>query len=110
MVPVLLLTGFLGSGKTTLLKLLAGIYAPTGGAIFLEGRPLQGYETNSYLDRVYMWGLGSSVHPLTARENIALCRLSDKDNDARVVAAAESAGAGGLDHGLETIESAIRAA
>lgn len=49
-----------GSGKTTLLKLLAGLYAPSEGDLYVDGT------------RLGSWGLGAY------RENVALLLGSDK--------------------------------
>jgi len=96
-----------GCGKTTLLKILAGIYPPAAGAVLLEGADLREYDWNNYIDRVYMWGLGSSVHALTVRENIALCRFAERGDTEAVRLAAERAGALGvveeLPDGFETM-------
>jgi ABC-type multidrug transport system fused ATPase/permease subunit len=35
-----LIAGAIGSGKSTLLKIVAGILTPTGGAVYLDGKPL----------------------------------------------------------------------
>jgi lipopolysaccharide transport system ATP-binding protein len=55
------LVGRNGSGKTTLLRLIAGIFAPTGGRIEVEG------SIGSLI------GLGAGFHPdFTGRENVYL--------------------------------------
>ena len=51
--------GMNGSGKTTLLKLMAGIYKPTSGKMYIKGRVAS------------LIGLGVGFHPeFTGRENI----------------------------------------
>ncbi len=41
------LVGHNGAGKTTLVKLLTRLYEPTAGQIFLDGVPLEEYDTVS---------------------------------------------------------------
>ena len=40
---VLALLGQNGAGKSTIIKMLAGVYAPSGGEILLQGQPLASY-------------------------------------------------------------------
>jgi len=55
------LIGDNGAGKTTLLKLIAGLYAPSGGSIKRQGKV------------VYFAGLGiGMIQDLTVRENVYL--------------------------------------
>lgn len=42
------LVGMNGAGKTTLVKLLCGLYAPTSGAIYLNGQDLQKLDPRAY--------------------------------------------------------------
>ena len=45
-----LLTGENGSGKTTILNMIAGVIAPDGGSILINGRAVQdAKETSSFL-------------------------------------------------------------
>ncbi len=68
------LLGENGAGKSTLIKILTGVYAPSGGQILLEGRPV---EINSPLD-AHRLGFGAVyqdaelVHGFTVGENILL--------------------------------------
>lgn len=71
---ILALLGENGSGKTTLLNMIAGIYYPDGGQVFVNGQPV---EIRSPKD-AYNLGIGmihqhfKLVDVFTATENIAL--------------------------------------
>lgn len=44
--------GGTGAGKSTLMQLLCGFYPVTEGTVFLDGKPVDTYETNTLLDKV----------------------------------------------------------
>jgi ABC-type multidrug transport system fused ATPase/permease subunit len=44
--------GGTGAGKSTLMQLLCGFYPVTEGTVFLDGKPVDTYETNALLDKV----------------------------------------------------------
>jgi lipopolysaccharide transport system ATP-binding protein len=75
----LALTGRNGSGKTTLLKLLYGIYAPTGGALAVDGR----------IDALFNINLGFR-REATGRRNIELRGLINGWSDYEIAARIES--------------------
>jgi putative pyoverdin transport system ATP-binding/permease protein len=45
---VIFITGGNGSGKTTLIKMIAGLYAPETGQVFLDGMPVNGQNRDYY--------------------------------------------------------------
>lgn len=57
---IVFLVGGNGSGKTTLAKLLVGLYAPEGGAVTLNGRPVQDADRDNY--RQYFTAIFSDFH------------------------------------------------
>jgi ABC-type lipoprotein export system ATPase subunit len=72
----LALTGPSGSGKTVLLSILAGLAAPSAGAVLLDGRPLpaHGATLRARMGLVFQgYGL---VALLTAAENVELPLLA----------------------------------
>ena len=63
----LVVIGPSGCGKSTLLKLLAGLEAPTAGAMFHHGRPI----TGPHVDRSLIFQQPSLYPWLSARDNVA---------------------------------------
>ena len=48
------LTGVNGAGKSTLVKLLCGLYRPTQGTIFINGRPQEEYSKEEYFSLFFI--------------------------------------------------------
>jgi putative ABC transport system ATP-binding protein len=74
---LVLLVGPSGSGKTTLLTLAAGVVAPSGGQVFIEGQGLEGLNTAA-LQRLRARRIGfvfqafNLFDVLTALENVTM--------------------------------------
>jgi len=64
------LVGSNGSGKTTLVKLLAGLYAPTEGAVRYQGRDLREWDPVVLRQRVGVIFQDFNRYQLTVGENI----------------------------------------
>ena len=89
---LLAVTGRNGSGKTSLLRLIAGLLAPAGGSIELEG----GEAELSLAEQAHYLGHRDALKPaLSVLENLRFWRdfLGGEMSDAR-----ESLSAVGLDH------------
>jgi iron complex transport system ATP-binding protein len=66
-----------GAGKTTLLKTLAGLLAPQGGAVTLEGRPLASFKSAKLARvRAYMPQTLPGDQGWTVREIVAMGRFA----------------------------------
>ncbi|UPG87204.1 ATP-binding cassette domain-containing protein [Luteibacter aegosomatis] len=76
------LVGASGSGKSTILALVAGFRQPTSGDVFIAGRPMSAYRTESLMESISWVGQGGALFTGTIRENVALGSLrasSDED-------------------------------
>lgn len=80
----LALVGENGAGKTTLVKLLARLYEPTEGRILLDGKDLRDYRLAALRDNVGVIFQDFFRYQLTARENIAVGRISDIGDQGKV--------------------------
>ncbi|MGX7109088.1 ABC transporter ATP-binding protein [Facklamia miroungae] len=73
-----------GSGKTTLLKILAGLYKPSSGAIYINDISLEFINKNSYRDRMSVLFQDFLKLEMSLLDNIALGELPDKQNRRKV--------------------------
>jgi ABC-type bacteriocin/lantibiotic exporter with double-glycine peptidase domain len=67
------IVGPTGSGKSTLASLLVGLYRPSEGEVFYDGRPLSGLDLASVRRQIGVVPQNPYVFGATVRENIALC-------------------------------------
>ena len=85
---VLALVGENGAGKTTLVKLLARLYDPDEGRIFLDGRDLRDYELGQLRANIGVIFQDFVRYHLSAADNIAVGRIEARNDRARIVDAA----------------------
>ena len=88
---VLALVGENGTGKTTLVKLLARLYEPTEGRIYLDGHDLQSYDPKELRDNIGVIFQDFVRYNMTARENIAVGKISERHDEVRIHRAANKA-------------------
>ncbi|MFT0859061.1 type I secretion system permease/ATPase [Ancylobacter sp. G4_0304] len=79
------------SGKSTLARVLAGIWAPVGGHVRLDGAALDQYGPDGLAEHVGYLPQDVVLFPGTVAENIA--RMAEVPDAAKVVEAAKRAGA-----------------
>jgi ATP-binding cassette subfamily B protein len=85
-----------GAGKTTLVKLLTGLYRPQAGRILADGVDICHLDEDEWRGRIAVIFQDFIHYAFTAAENIGLGQVERLDDRARIVAAAEQAGAGTL--------------
>jgi len=87
---VLALVGENGAGKTTLVKLLARLYDPDEGRIFLDGHDLREYDLAALRSNIGVIFQDFVRYHLTAAENIAVGRIEARHDRERIEAAAQA--------------------
>jgi ATP-binding cassette subfamily B protein len=90
---VVALVGENGSGKTTLAKLLAGLYVPDQGHVLWDGQDVSAFRPSSLRRRIAVVFQDFVRYALPATDNIALGRVDEPPDPARVRSAAAAAGA-----------------
>lgn len=78
-----------GAGKTTAIKLLCGLYYPTEGDIFINGKSSRDFSSDSYFNLFSAVFQDYRFLPMTIAENI--CTTSDYDKE-RLYSAFEKSG------------------
>ena len=96
----LALVGENGAGKTTLVKLLTRLYDPDEGRITLDGRDLRDYDLDALRGAMGVIFQDFVRFNLTAGDNIAVGRISARDDHARIERAASSSLADAVIEGL----------
>jgi ATP-binding cassette, subfamily B, bacterial len=96
----LALVGENGAGKTTLVKLLTRLYDPDEGRITLDGSDLRDYDLDALRGAMGVIFQDFVRYNLTAGDNIAVGRISARDDHARIERAASSSLADAVIDGL----------
>jgi ATP-binding cassette subfamily B protein len=103
---VVAIVGENGAGKTTLVKLLAKMYEPSAGAIFVDETPLARLRAGEWRSRVAGAFQDFFRFEFQARQTVGLGDVPRLDDEFAVIAAVERAGAGDvvarLQSGLDT--------
>ncbi len=86
---VLALVGENGAGKTTLVKLLARLYDPDEGRIFLDGHDLRDYDLDELRGNMGVIFQDFVRYNFSAADNIAVGRIAARNDRARVEQAAK---------------------
>ena len=76
----LALIGENGQGKTTIVKLITRLYDPTEGQILLDGVDLREYDLEDLHREIGVIFQDFMRYEMTARENIAVGRVEERDN------------------------------
>jgi ATP-binding cassette subfamily B protein len=84
----LALVGENGAGKTTLVKLLARLYDPMEGAIFLDGHDLREYDLAELRKQVGVIFQDYIRYQMTVSQNIAVGNINEKENRELIIHAA----------------------
>jgi ATP-binding cassette subfamily B protein len=85
---VIALVGENGAGKTTLVKLLTRLYDPDEGRILLDGHDLREYDLDTLHGKMGVIFQDFVRYNLTASDNIAVGRISLREDRARIERAA----------------------
>jgi ATP-binding cassette subfamily B protein len=103
---VIAIVGENGAGKTTLVKLLAKMYEPSSGAIFVDDTPLARVAADDWRSRLAGAFQDFFRFEFRARHTVGLGDVPRMDDEAAVVAAVDRAGAADvverLPSGLDT--------
>jgi ATP-binding cassette subfamily B protein len=91
---VVAIVGENGAGKTTLVKLLAKLYEPSSGAIFVDDTPLARLPAAEWRERLAGAFQDFFRFEFQARQTVGLGDVSRLDEDLAVVTAVDRAGAG----------------
>lgn len=90
------IVGSNGAGKSTMIKLLCGLYQPTEGAVYLDGKDLREWDHKELLARISVVFQDFNKYQLSIQENVGVGEVSLLENDQHVRRAMERGGAGDL--------------
>ncbi|KAH7100212.1 P-loop containing nucleoside triphosphate hydrolase protein [Auriculariales sp. MPI-PUGE-AT-0066] len=87
------IVGFNGSGKSTVLKLVARLYDPTEGDIFIDGRNIKSIRIADLRETIAALFQNFTIFPLSIRENVGLGDTAHANDEDRIQQALSMAGA-----------------
>ncbi|MGB6305373.1 MAG: ABC transporter ATP-binding protein [Acidobacteriaceae bacterium] len=83
------LIGENGQGKTTIVKLITRLYDPTEGQILIDGVDLRDYDMEDLCHEIGVIFQDFMRYEMTARDNIAVGRIEERDHLDRIQDAAQ---------------------
>lgn len=83
------LIGENGQGKTTIVKLITRLYDPTEGQILIDGVDLRDYDMEDLCHEIGVIFQDFMRYEMTARDNIAVGRIEERDRLDKIQAAAQ---------------------
>ena len=83
------LIGEKGQGKTTIVKLITRLYDPTEGQILIDGVDLRDYDMEDLCHEIGVIFQDFMRYEMTARDNIAVGRIEERDRLDRIENAAQ---------------------
>lgn len=83
------LIGENGQGKTTIVKLITRLYDPTEGQILIDGVDLRDYDMDDLCHEIGVIFQDFMRYEMTARDNIAVGRIEERDRLDRIQDAAQ---------------------
>lgn len=86
------LVGENGAGKTTLIKLLAGLYEPSEGHIFLNGIDIQGLDRDELRAQLSVIFQDFTIYHFSARDNVGVGQVNSLHDFDRIQQAAKRSG------------------
>lgn len=90
------LIGENGQGKTTIVKLITRLYDPTEGQILLDGVDLREYDLEGLSREIGVVFQDFMRYEMTATDNIATGRIEERENEPKILQAAQKSGAHNL--------------
>lgn len=94
------LVGLNGSGKTTLVKLLARLYDPDEGAIYIDGKDIKEYNVETLYKNINIVFQDFMKYPFTVKQNIGFGNIEKSEDIELIKYAAEKSGAAEFIEGL----------
>ena len=96
------LVGENGSGKSTIVKLLARLYDPQKGDILLDGENIKNFKTEDFRKKISVVFQDHIKYQLSAKENIYLGDIEQKNNLSKIKEAAVQADVDGKISGFSS--------
>ena len=103
------IVGVNGSGKTTLVKIIMGLFKPTDGKVYINGRDTTNWSTKSFAKRISSVFQNFGKYKLRLDENVMLSDFDRKEDENYLRGKLDDAGfdykKNGIDNHLDTVLS-----
>ena len=80
-----------GAGKTTLVKLICGLYKPTSGSIYLDGKDISNYDRMTYFNMLSAVFQEVMLLPVSIASNVS-SKIDEDSDEIRICQSLKLAG------------------